>query len=102
MYVAMNRFKVAAGSEEAFETLWRERDSHLDGTAGFLEFRMLRGAAGKGHTLYISQSRWRDEGAFRDWMKSDSFRKAHKDAADHRDLYLGPPDFEGLQAVDDI
>ncbi len=102
MYIAMNRFKVTPGHEEAFETLWRDRDSHLGGTPGFLEFKMLRGAKGKDYTLYISQSRWQDETAFRDWMKSDSFRKAHKDVGDQRDLYIGPPDFEGLQAVDGI
>ncbi len=102
MYIAMNRFKVTNGAEQAFETLWATRDSHLDGTPGFLEFKMLRGAAGEGYTLYISQSRWRDEASFHDWMKSDSFRKAHKDAGDHRHLYLGPPNFEGLQVVEGI
>ena len=27
MFIAMNRFKIARGEEEAFETLWRERDA---------------------------------------------------------------------------
>ena len=29
MYIAMNRFKVAPGSEQAFEKVWTGRDSHL-------------------------------------------------------------------------
>jgi hypothetical protein len=30
MYIAMNRFRVAKGSEAAFEQVWLSRDSHLD------------------------------------------------------------------------
>jgi hypothetical protein len=30
MYIAMNRFRVAKGSETAFEQVWIYRDSHLD------------------------------------------------------------------------
>ncbi len=102
MYVAMNRFHVLRGSEEAFETLWRDRDSHLEGTPGFLEFRMLRGASGENHTLYISQSRWKDEATFRDWMTSDNFRRAHRDVGSAREMYDGPPVFEGCEALEGI
>lgn len=100
MYVAMNRFRVSPGSEEAFEALWRNRDSHLSEVSGFKEFRMLRGAAGDGHTLYISQSVWESEEAFRGWTKSEAFRAAHKDVGDNRTLYEGPPQFEGFAALD--
>ncbi len=30
MFIAMNRFRVAKGSEAAFEQVWASRDSHLD------------------------------------------------------------------------
>jgi hypothetical protein len=30
MFIAMNRFRVANGSEAAFEHVWLSRDSHLD------------------------------------------------------------------------
>ena len=102
MYVAMNRFRVAKGAEDAFETLWRERDSHLERTPGFVEFAMLRGPVSDDHTLYISQSRWADEEAFRGWTTSKSFRLAHRDAGSAKHLYLGPPDFEGFAALDGI
>ena len=102
MYIAMNRFRVARGSEEAFETIWRDRESHLEGTPGFLGFAMLRGPAAEDHTLYVSHSRWSGEDAFRAWTRSDNFRRAHKDAGSARDLYLGPPAFEGFEAIDGI
>ena len=34
MFIAMNRFKVAKGSETAFEQVWLSRDSHLDKVPG--------------------------------------------------------------------
>ena len=35
MFIAMNRFKISIGSEEAFETIWRDRDGHLTGVRWF-------------------------------------------------------------------
>src|SRR5262249_15472060 len=43
MYIAMNRFRVAKGSEAAFEQVWTSRDSHLDKVPGFIEFHLLKG-----------------------------------------------------------
>jgi heme-degrading monooxygenase HmoA len=34
MFIAMNRFRVVKGSEDAFENLWLSRDSHLDTVPG--------------------------------------------------------------------
>ena len=34
MYIAMNRFKVAKGSEEEFEAIWRNRDRRLSEVPG--------------------------------------------------------------------
>ena len=42
MFIAMNRFRIVRGREADFEQLWSERDSHLDGVPGFVEFRLLR------------------------------------------------------------
>jgi len=30
MFIAMNRFRVKRGAEEAFEKVWLSRDSYLD------------------------------------------------------------------------
>ena len=43
MFIAMNRFQVVKGQEEAFEKLWTSRDTYLDGVPGFVEFNLLRG-----------------------------------------------------------
>ena len=45
MFVAMNRFKVVRGSEEAFEAVWKNRNSTLSEMNGFREFHLLRGPA---------------------------------------------------------
>jgi len=56
MYIAMNRFKVALGSESAFETLWTSRDTHLKDVPGFIEFHLLRGPQKEDHVLYSSHT----------------------------------------------
>lgn len=102
LYIAMNRFQVALGAEDEFEALWRNRDSHLHTVDGFREFKMLRGAPSEECTIYISQSQWESEAAFRAWTKSEAFREAHKGVGDNRALYLGPPKFEGFATLDGI
>jgi hypothetical protein len=42
MFIAMNRFRVAKGSEADFEHVWLSRDSHLDKVPGFVEFHLLK------------------------------------------------------------
>ncbi|MDM9622598.1 antibiotic biosynthesis monooxygenase [Rhizobium sp. S96] len=104
MYIAMNRFKVAAGSEAAFEAVWRDRDSSLSQVPGFVEFRLLRGKpnAEENYTLFSSHTLWRSEEDFLNWTKSENFRAAHRNAGDRKAMYLGPPVFEGFNVVDGI
>ncbi|MEL7138498.1 MAG: antibiotic biosynthesis monooxygenase [Pseudomonadota bacterium] len=99
MFVAMNRFRVAKGQEDAFETVWRERETRLDEMAGFKSFHLLRGPTAEDHTLYASHTIWADRGAFEDWTRSEQFRAAHKDAGSNKHLYLGHPEFEGFESV---
>ena len=99
MFVAMNRFQIVRGREADFERVWAERDTHLDGVPGFLEFRLLRGPEADDHTLYASHSIWTDREAFETWTRSEAFRKAHAGAGGRRDLYLGHPHFEGFETV---
>lgn len=99
MYIAMNRFRIAPGREEDFLEVWRNRDSHLDEVPGFQQFKMLQGESQEDHTVFISHSVWESEEAFRDWTKSDAFRKAHANAKAPEGIYLGPPKFEGYEVV---
>ena len=102
MFIAMNRFKIKPGQEEAFEQVWQRRDSHLDQVPGFREFHLLKGPRRDDHTLYSSHTLCESEAAFEAWTKSEAFRLAHRDAGDNRDLYLGHPEFEGFQIVQEI
>ena len=50
MFVAMNRFRVKDGQGEAFENIWRDRESKLAGVPGFMRFALLKGGcAGRVH-----------------------------------------------------
>lgn len=99
MYIAMNRFRIAPGKEKDFIEIWRNRDSHLDGVPGFREFHLLQGPSHEDHTLFTSHSVWDSEEAFVNWTKSEAFRKAHANAKPAKEIYLGPPQFEGFRAV---
>ena len=102
MYIAMNRFKVQKGSEEAFETIWKNRDSSLSDMAGFKEFHLLRGPVNEeeGYTLFASHTVWASKEDFVAWTKSENFRAAHKNAGSTKATYIGHPQFEGFSVVE--
>jgi len=102
MYIAMNRFKVQRGSEEAFEQVWKSRDSRLSEMAGFREFHLLRGPVNEAenYTLFCSHSVWESYDAFVAWTKSENFRAAHRNAGETKPQYLGHPVFEGFSVVE--
>ncbi|MEM1081369.1 MAG: antibiotic biosynthesis monooxygenase [Pseudomonadota bacterium] len=101
MFVAMNRFQIRPGQEEAFETIWRERESHLQSMDGFQSFHLLRGPESEEHTLFISHTIWASKQHFEDWTRSEAFRQAHKNAGGARNnIYLGHPNFEGYSLVE--
>lgn len=95
----MNRFKIVVGCEADFEAIWRARESYLDSVPGFIDFRLLKGTAESTHTLYASHSTWVEKEDFVSWTKSDAFRKAHRDAGAHSEVYIGHPIFEGFETV---
>ena len=90
MFIAMNRFRVKKGSEDAFEKVWLGRDSYLDRIPGFLEFHLLRGPEAEDHTLYSSHTVWQSK---------QEFRAAHARAGNETTgpLYLEHPKFEGFE-----
>ena len=100
MYIAMNRFRVAKGSEEAFEQVWLNRDSQLNTLPGFVEFHLLRGPSYDDHTLFASHTVWQSHAAFEAWTRSEQFRAAHANAGNSsgkKVLYLEHPKFEGFE-----
>ncbi len=99
MYIAMNRFKIVKGKEDIFENIWRNRESHLDEVNGFKNFNLIKGVSDKDFTLYASHSTWDSEESFIKWTKSDSFKQAHKNAGQHKEIYVGHPVFEGFTVI---
>ena len=99
MFIAMNRFRVKKGSEDAFEKVWLGRDSYLDRIPGFLEFHLLRGPEAEDHTFYSSHTVWQSKRAFEAWTTSEEFRAAHARAGNEttEPLYLEHPKFEGFE-----
>jgi heme-degrading monooxygenase HmoA len=97
MFIAMNRFRVKKGSEEAFEKVWLSRDTHLAKVPGFVEFHLLKGPEQEDFTLYASHSVWQSRAAFEAWTRSAEFRAAHKDAGHNKPLYIGHPELEGFE-----
>ena len=99
MFIAMNRFKIAPGSEDEFISIWKNRETYLDTEPGFKEFHLLRGPSTEEFTLFASHSTWESSDAFEAWTKSEAFRKAHASAGGTKNIYLGPPQFEGFEEV---
>lgn len=101
MYIAMNRFRVVPGFEEAFEAMWRERKGRLSEVQGYVEFHMLKGPKSEDHTLYASHTVWATHADFIAWTKSEQFRAAHANAGQNRGKveYLSGPHFEGFEVI---
>jgi heme-degrading monooxygenase HmoA len=99
MFIAMNRFRVKRGAEDAFETVWLSRDSYLERVPGFVEFHLLKGPEAEDHALYASHTVWQSKAAFEAWTKSEEFRAAHARAGNDTTgpLYLEHPKFEGFE-----
>lgn len=97
MFIAINRFRVRKGFEDAFEQVWLTRDTHLEKVPGFVEFHLLKGPETEDYTLYSSHTLWGNRAAFEAWTKSDAFRAAHRRAGENKPLYLDHPQFEGFE-----
>ena len=102
MFIAMNRFKVNKGSEHDFEQVWLTRKTHLEDVPGFMVFHLLKGPERDDHVLYASHTLWRSEADFKAWTTSEAFRKAHGGTGSTKPLYLGHPEFEGFNVLQEV
>ena len=73
MFIAMNRFRVKKGSEEAFEQVWLSRDTQLTKVPGFVEFHLLKGPEHEDYTLYSSHTVWQSKATFEAWTKASAW-----------------------------
>jgi heme-degrading monooxygenase HmoA len=69
---------------------------------GFVAFHLLKGPEREDHTLYSSHTVWTSRAAFDDWTRSEAFRAAHRDAGSGKRLYLGHPQFEGFEVIQEV
>ena len=99
MFIAMNRFKVKLGEETYFEEIWKNIDTHLNKVPGFKKFNLIKSESNETYTLYASHSEWETKQDFINWTKSEAFRMAHKNAGEHKTVYLDHPKFEGFEVV---
>ena len=100
MYIAMNRFRIGVGSEEAFEQMWKTRESRLDNVPGFIEFHLLRGKTTDTYTLFATHTIWTSEAAFIAWTESESFKQSHARGGGNASInYISRPEFEGFETV---
>jgi heme-degrading monooxygenase HmoA len=96
MFIAMNHFKVASGKGEQFETVWKTRETYLNGVPGFVRFALLRGDA---EGDYISHSTWESRDAFTAWTQSDAFVQGHRQGGSLMGVLEGPPAVKLYEAV---
>lgn len=95
----MNRFRIRKGFGLDFEAIWATRESNLPSVPGFIEFHLVRGPEHEDHVLYATHVLWENRAAFEAWTQSEAFRQSHAGARGSRDMYLGPPQFEGFEVV---
>ena len=95
----MNRFRIVLGRENEFESIWKNRNTHLDNVPGFINFNLVKGERDEECTLYASHSTWDSKDSFVNWTKSEAFRKVHKNAGDTKKVYIDHPKFEGFEVI---
>jgi heme-degrading monooxygenase HmoA len=88
MFVAMNRFAIGPGFEDAFEERWRNRTSQLGTVPGFRQFWLLRGDGGQ----FVSMTEWESREDFERWMSSDAFRAGHSGEPPPKGMHLRAPE----------
>ncbi len=65
MFITMNRFTVKKGCEAEFESVWRQREVHIDIVPGFVEFHLLRGPEREDHHALFLACDLAQQGRFR-------------------------------------
>jgi caffeoyl-CoA O-methyltransferase len=103
MFIAMNRFRVKEASADAFEKVWRDRESCLGQMPGFMRFHLLKSTLGDGVVEFVSHSTWLAEADFKNWRDSDDSRRTHGSSGTGsvKDMLLGPPEYRGYEMLMD-
>ncbi|MGA3203802.1 MAG: antibiotic biosynthesis monooxygenase [Bryobacteraceae bacterium] len=76
MILALSRFKVANGTEEAVACAFLERPRLVEKSEGFLGLEVHRECADR--SVFYLSTRWTTESAFRKWHASEAHHASHK------------------------
>jgi len=73
--VVINAVTVPTNRREEFEERFASRAGQVSKAPGFEAFELLKPAGGERYLVY---TRWRSEGEFQDWMRSQYFEEGHR------------------------
>ncbi|KAA3650912.1 antibiotic biosynthesis monooxygenase family protein [Denitromonas sp.] len=76
MFIAVSRFVIANGMEEAVREAFIRRPHQVDDAPGFQRMEVLRPIAQPAEFWLMTW--WDDEAAFDAWHRSHAFRDAHR------------------------
>ncbi|MBY5968306.1 MULTISPECIES: antibiotic biosynthesis monooxygenase family protein [Halomonas] len=74
-FIVNNRIYVNEGFEVEFEERFRRRAGEIDAQPGFIAMRVLRPLGNQ--APYVVETEWESQAAFRAWVGSDDFKRAH-------------------------
>nr|WP_297458189.1 antibiotic biosynthesis monooxygenase family protein [uncultured Halomonas sp.] len=74
-FIVNNRIYVNPGFEEAFEARFKIRAGEIDKQPGFVAMRVLRPLGNQ--APYVVETEWQSQEAFRAWVGSEDFKRAH-------------------------
>ena len=75
MYVSMSRLRVEADMSDQLVAAFRQRAGLVESHQGFVDLQVWRSDRDPGDVLMVT--RWQDESAFREYMKSSDHRLSH-------------------------
>lgn len=98
MIIVSNRIPVNPDYAEAFETIFEERASLVDGMKGFIAFQLLRPT--KSGDPYVVMTFWESKADFQAWTQSDEFKEGHaKSGTLPPETFTGHPKLEVHEVV---
>ena len=75
MYVSMSHLRVEADRSDELVAAFVQRAGLVESHEGFIDLQVWRSDRDPAEMLMVS--RWRDKGAFREYMKSSDHRVSH-------------------------
>ena len=95
-YVVANRVFVKREYAQEFEQRFRNRSGQINKQAGFVLMEVLKPRSEE--TPYVVLTHWENEKAFRNWVGSEDFKRAHQDPMD-KDAFLEGGGLEQYEVI---